>query len=144
MPVWKCSLWASGWMKSPTSARCRGWYHRVCKWTICASGCMKKHHQHKLQLVTTTTNWYQAFHEPFYLCLTNHSQAVWIASTTTLSQYLYVSILFTWRNIYECKAQVRNPSNEVVLWLTSPSLQSCIANLSAICRRHNSVKCKFQ
>ena len=44
----------AGW-KSTTSASCRGWYHHVCKWTICASGWVKKHHQRKLQLVTTTT-----------------------------------------------------------------------------------------
>ena len=44
-----------GEWKRTTSASCRGWYHHVCKWTICASGWMKKHHEHKLQLVTTTT-----------------------------------------------------------------------------------------
>ena len=41
--------------KSTTSASCRGWCHHVCKWTICASGWMKKHHERKLQLVETTT-----------------------------------------------------------------------------------------
>ena len=40
---------------STTRASCRGWYHHVCKWTSCTSGWMKKQHQCKLQLVTTTT-----------------------------------------------------------------------------------------
>ena len=44
----------AGW-KRTTSASCRGWCHHVCKWSICASGWMKEHHEHKLQLVTTTT-----------------------------------------------------------------------------------------
>ena len=38
-----------------TSTRCRERYHHVCKWTICSSGWMIKHHQHKLQLVTINT-----------------------------------------------------------------------------------------
>ena len=41
--------------KSTTSASCRGWYHHVCKWTICTSGWRKKDLQCKLQLMTNTT-----------------------------------------------------------------------------------------
>ena len=44
----------AGW-KSTTSEVCRGWYHHVCKWTICACGWMKNHYQRKLQLVKTST-----------------------------------------------------------------------------------------
>ena len=40
----KCSICAMAGWKSTTNASCSGWYHHMCKWTICTSGQMKKHH----------------------------------------------------------------------------------------------------
>ena len=54
LPECKYSICASGWMKKHHQRKLHRVNHHVCKWTICASGCRIKHHQRKLQLVTTT------------------------------------------------------------------------------------------
>ena len=53
----KCSISAIGWMIKHHQRKLLRMNYHVYKWTICASECRKKHHQCKLQLVTTTTNW---------------------------------------------------------------------------------------